>query len=72
MLLFGCRTWRQVVTVGDIVIDATCGNGNDTAVLAKLACGESNQGFVHGFDSQKTALENTSLFLDKELTANQV
>eukprot|EP00250_Pteridium_aquilinum_P028059 c36524_g1_i1 orf=626-1408(-) len=64
-------TWKQVVNIGDIVVDATCGNGNDTAVLAKLVCGKSNQGTVHGFDSQKVAVEKTSSFLNKELTVNQ-
>ncbi|MCO5556903.1 hypothetical protein L7F22_010458 [Adiantum nelumboides] len=63
--------WRQVVTVGDTVIDATCGNGHDTAVLAKLVSGQGNQGFVHGFDLQRIAVMNSTSFLDKELNANQ-
>ena len=30
------HTWRQFVTVGDTVVDATCGNGYDTLFLASL------------------------------------
>lgn len=59
------------MTAGDTVIDATCGNGHDTAVLAKLVSDDSNRGFVHGFDLQRVAIENTSAFLDKELNVNQ-
>jgi ubiquinone/menaquinone biosynthesis C-methylase UbiE len=38
---------------GDTVVDATCGNGQDTAVLAR-AVGE--EGHVYAFDIQKKAL----------------
>src|SRR5699024_967400 len=38
----------------DTVIDATCGNGHDTAFLSKLV----KQGHVYSFDIQKEALEN--------------
>lgn len=64
-------TWRQVVKVGDTVIDATCGNGHDTLMLAKLVCGEGHQGLVYGFDLQQCALDNTSLLLDQELNVVQ-
>lgn len=30
------RYWKEVVREGDTIIDATCGNGHDTAVLAQL------------------------------------
>ncbi|KAH7287214.1 hypothetical protein KP509_32G044200 [Ceratopteris richardii] len=63
--------WRQVISVGDTVVDATCGNGHDTAILAKLALGENNEGVVHGFDLQSSAIEKTSSLLDKELSTNQ-
>lgn len=48
------------VNEGDTVIDATCGNGNDTLFLAKLT-GES--GHVYAFDIQQDAITRT-----KELT----
>jgi threonine dehydrogenase-like Zn-dependent dehydrogenase len=45
-----------IVSAGDVVIDATAGNGNDTAFLADLvgSCGK-----VYSFDIQETALDNT-------------
>ena len=46
----------QVVQPGDTVIDATCGNGYDTAALAHLA---GPSGVVHGFDVQQAALDST-------------
>ncbi len=42
-----------------MVIDATCGNGNDTCFLARHAKE------VYAFDIQKTAIENTKLALKK-------
>ncbi len=48
------------VNEGDILIDATCGNGNDTLFLAKLT-GEN--GLVYAFDIQEDAINRS-----KELT----
>lgn len=48
---------------GDIVIDATVGNGNDTVLLAKLV-GEN--GKVYGFDIQKLALNITQRALQEK------
>lgn len=53
---------KQTVKVGDIVVDATCGNGNDTLLLAKLV---GNEGKVFAFDIQNAAIENTNLLLQK-------
>lgn len=64
-------TWKQVVNAGDTVIDATCGNGHDTLMMAKLVCTEIHQGLVYGFDLQQIALDNTSRLLDRELNAIQ-
>lgn len=47
---------EEHVCNGDICIDATMGNGNDTLTLSRL-CGENGQ--VYAFDIQKQALENT-------------
>ena len=52
------------VQPGDLCIDATMGNGNDTALLSKLA-GET--GRVVAFDIQQLALDNTK----KKLEAGQ-
>lgn len=51
------------VKAGDICIDATMGNGNDTALLSKLV-GEN--GKVVAFDIQQLALEHTMERLAKE------
>ena len=48
---------------GDICIDATMGNGNDTVLLSRLA-GEN--GRVLAFDIQKQALEHTEERLKKD------
>jgi len=45
------------VKEGDTVVDATCGNGNDTAFLASIV-GEN--GRVFGFDIQERAIFNTT------------
>lgn len=54
---------REQVCEGDLCIDATMGNGNDTLLLASL-CGET--GKVLAFDIQENALENTRKRLEKE------
>ena len=45
------------VQPGDICIDATMGNGNDTALLSKLA---GEKGRVIAFDIQQMAIDNTT------------
>ena len=47
---------RDHVKAGDICIDATAGNGNDTQVLCELV---GEQGKVLAFDIQEVAVENT-------------
>ena len=59
------RFIRDHVKEGDICIDATAGNGNDTLVLCNLV-GES--GKVIAFDIQEEAIANTK----KRLEANGV
>lgn len=51
------------VKEGDLCIDATMGNGNDTLLLSRL-CGE--KGHVLAFDIQEIALANTRERLEKE------
>lgn len=50
--------WQRLLTIGDVVIDATCGNGHDTLALAELVLGEG-QGQVLAIDLQKQAVEST-------------
>src|SRR5690625_2641713 len=58
---------KKVVKEKDIVIDATCGNGNDTLVLSELV-GEN--GHVYAFDIQKQAIENTKTKLNQHNKKN--
>ena len=51
---------RERIRVGDVVVDATCGNGHDTLFLAKLVGAD---GKVWAFDVQKEALVNTRRLL---------
>ncbi|TWJ32917.1 class I SAM-dependent methyltransferase [Geobacter argillaceus] len=51
---------RERVRPGDRVVDATCGNGNDTLLLAGLV---GPQGKVWAFDSQETAITATDAAL---------
>lgn len=46
----------RVVSKGDMVVDATMGNGNDTLFLAKLV---GEEGKVFAFDIQESAVSNT-------------
>lgn len=57
--------WDSILNVGDIVIDATCGNGFDTLFLAKKILHE-DLGFLYGYDIQKSAIENTYQRLQQE------
>lgn len=54
---------REQVCEGDLCIDATMGNGNDTLLLSSL-CGET--GKVLAFDIQENALINTRKRLEQE------
>lgn len=51
---------RQVVRKGDRVLDATCGNGSDTLLLAQLV---GEDGKVWGFDLQQAAIAATDSLL---------
>ncbi|MBA0875924.1 hypothetical protein Goshw_025832 [Gossypium schwendimanii] len=64
--------WRHVLHKGDIVIDATCGNGYDTVAMLKMVADESGHGRVYGMDIQTEALENTSSLLDETVTQKEV
>lgn len=59
--------WKLIAKRGDIVIDATCGNGQDTRYLSQLVLDDSN-GEVWAVDVQKTAIEKAKLFLEQNLS----
>jgi len=50
--------WTSVVKQGDTVIDATCGNGHDSVIMAKLSLTDST-GRLFCMDIQQRAIENT-------------
>lgn len=53
---FAHQLLEKAVSKGDVVVDATMGNGHDTIFLADLVGGE---GKVYSFDIQHDALEAT-------------
>lgn len=63
--------WKNHLKKGDFVIDATCGNGNDTLFLSRCVLTETD-GIVHAYDIQNKAIENTKLLLKDILTPNQI
>lgn len=60
---------EQVVNEGDIVVDATMGNGYDTTYLAKMV---GTTGFVYSFDVQEEAIKSTEKKLIKENLVDRV
>lgn len=60
---------EQATSIGEVAIDATVGNGNDTLLLAKLV---GEHGKVYGFDIQKEALHNTQSLLQEKNLLNRV
>lgn len=56
--------YEKFIKPGDIVVDATCGNGNDTLILSRLAKE------VYAFDIQSKAIYNTQKLLNNNLINN--
>ncbi|WP_017756178.1 tRNA (mnm(5)s(2)U34)-methyltransferase [Calidifontibacillus oryziterrae] len=69
VLPFAHYLLAEVVTEGDIAIDATVGNGNDTTILAQLV---GDSGKVYGFDIQEQAIQNTKRRLENGGLSNRV
>ena len=51
--------WKSLLKPGSIVCDATCGNGQDSAILASL-CLSEDKGKLFCIDLQNQAIETTS------------
>lgn len=64
---FAHELLQKTVSKGAAVVDATCGNGNDTLFLSE-AVGE--QGHVYAFDIQWQAIETTSTLLKEHKREN--
>ncbi|MBC1594322.1 class I SAM-dependent methyltransferase [Listeria seeligeri] len=69
VLPFAHDTLRKVVRPGDYVVDATCGNGHDTLLLAELV---GVNGHVLGFDIQQVAIAATKTRLENAAVSSQV
>jgi tRNA G37 N-methylase Trm5 len=65
-LKFAHACWEEQVNPGDIVIDATCGNGYDTLFLANIAL-TNVSGTLFSLDIQPEAIESAKGLLLKEL-----
>ncbi|KAJ0253502.1 Uncharacterized protein HA466_0111800 [Hirschfeldia incana] len=65
--------WEKVIQKGDMVIDATCGNGNDTLAMLKMVTDDSDGcgGCVYALDIQKDAIDSTSALLDQTLGSKE-
>ncbi len=63
ILPFARKLLQLAIHEGDYAVDATIGNGHDTAMLASLV-GES--GHVFGYDIQTEAIENTTSRLKEQ------
>lgn len=63
ILSFAHKLIEERVKAGDTAVDATAGNGVDTAFLARLV---GPEGTVHAFDIQQQALDLTAARIAKE------
>ncbi|KAF8094545.1 hypothetical protein N665_0360s0047 [Sinapis alba] len=65
--------WEKVIQKGDMVVDATCGNGNDTLAMLKMVTDDSDScgGCVYAMDIQEDAIESTSSLLGQTLGSKE-
>ncbi|WHX99674.1 class I SAM-dependent methyltransferase [Neobacillus sp. DY30] len=69
ILPYAKKLLEKNVTNGDVVVDATLGNGHDTLFLAQLV-GEN--GTVYGFDVQEDAIRTSTEKLNQHNLADRV
>ncbi|MBM7704848.1 class I SAM-dependent methyltransferase [Metabacillus iocasae] len=69
ILPFARTVLERAVHPGDIVVDATIGNGHDTLFLSNLI---GEHGHVYGFDVQQDALEKTAKRLQEHSVYDRV
>ncbi|QVE49302.1 class I SAM-dependent methyltransferase [Chlamydia crocodili] len=60
--------FQEILTPGDTVVDATCGNGKDCLILARLLKGK---GKLVAYDVQREALEKASLLCSSSLSSEE-
>lgn len=69
VLPFFRRIIKRTTASGEICVDCTVGNGNDTVFLAELV---GATGKVFGFDIQEQAIKNTTMKLAEQNLTSQV
>ncbi|MCH9611241.1 MAG: hypothetical protein S4CHLAM81_01710 [Chlamydiales bacterium] len=50
--------WKQLILPGDLIVDATCGNGHDSLFILEQL---NHTGFLVAYDIQQAALESTQM-----------
>jgi len=65
------RYWEKILKPHDHAIDATCGNGKDTLVLANLLIPHSQESTLIGMDIQPEALARTRTLLFSHFSEKQ-
>jgi len=63
--------WKKILRPYDHAIDATCGNGKDTLVLANLLISNSQESILIGIDIQSEAITRTRTLLASHLSEKQ-
>lgn len=66
---FAHELLKKAVKKGDLVVDATCGNGNDTLLLSEFV---ESHGRVYAFDIQQQAIETTKQLLAEHERKNVI
>jgi predicted methyltransferase len=69
VLPFARTLLEKAISPGDIIVDATIGNGHDTVWLANLV---GEHGHVYGFDIQEDALQNSKHRLEVHQLVDRV
>lgn len=66
-LILAHQYWEAIVRPGDLVIDATCGNGHDALKAAQLAL-SVQEGHLFAIDVQMQAIESAQKLLESSLS----
>src|SRR5699024_10241670 len=67
IITFAHDLLERASSANDVVVDATCGNGNDTLFLSKLV---GSKGHVYAFDIQARAIKPPKAVLAEETRDN--
>lgn len=61
--------WQELLQLGDLAVDATCGNGKDLLFLCQRVLTETT-GHVFALDLQQESIEESRLHLQKNLATH--